>query len=131
MDLALTTESVGQDDQRWLGSAHGTSSARTITLDASLFTSGTHYPNGYIPSGTVLALKTSTGKYGPYTTGDANLGTAAGCLLTPVKVASGTSTPSGPLLQHGRVVTAFLPFTSGAGSVDATGKGQANQIIWV
>lgn len=132
MDLTTVIETVGQDDQRWLGSAHGTSSARSVTLDAALFTAGTHYPNGYLPSGTVLAQNTSTLRYGPYVTGGGTgSGTAAGVLLTPVKVNSGTSTPAGAMIQHGRVVTAYLPFQSGGGSIDATGKGQLTQIIWV
>lgn len=132
MDLVPVIETVGQDDQRWLGSAHGTSSADSITLDAALFTAGTHYPNGYLPSGTVLAQNTSTLRYGPYTTGGGTgSGTAAGVLLTPVKITSGTSTPSGPILFHGEVLTAYLPFTSGAGSIDATGKGQLPLIRWV
>lgn len=132
MDLTAVIETVGQDDQRWLGSAHGTSAGRSVTLDAALFTAGTHYPNGYLPSGTVLAQNTTTFRYGPYVTGgSAGSGTAAGVLLTPVKVATGTSTPSGAMISHGRVVTAFLPFQSGAGSIDATGKGQVTQITWV
>lgn len=36
------------------------------TLDVSLFTQADHFPNGYLPSGTVLARKTSTGLLGPY-----------------------------------------------------------------
>jgi hypothetical protein len=129
MDLVPTTETIGQDDQRWLGSAHGTSAGDSITLDASAFTAGTHYPNGYLPSGTALSFNTSTTKYGPYTTGGANgTGTAAGYLLTPVQIKSGTSTPSGVLYWHGEVVTAYLPFQSGAGSIDTTGKGQLAQI---
>jgi hypothetical protein len=133
MDLALTTETIGQDDQRWLGSAHGTSAGDAITLDASAFTAGTHYPNGYLPSGTCLSLNSSvSNKYGPYTTGGANgTGTALGFLLTPVQIKSGTSTPSGALYWHGEVVTANLPFTSGTGSIDATGKGQLPQIKFV
>jgi hypothetical protein len=129
MDLVPTIESIGQDDQRWLGTAHGTSAGDPITLDASAFTAGTHYPNGYLPSGTAVSLNTSTNKYGPYTTGGANgTGTAAGFLLTPVQVKTGTSTPSGVLYWHGEVVTAYLPFQSGAGSIDTTGKGQLSQI---
>ncbi len=132
MDLSLVSEVIGQDDQRWLASAHGTGSGDPITLDAALFTAGTHYPNGYLPSGTVLAQNTSTLRYGPYTTGGATgSGTAAGLLLTPVKITSGTSTPSGPMVWHGEVATAYLPFTSGAGSIDATGKGQLPLIKFV
>jgi hypothetical protein len=132
MDLALISESIGQDDQRWLGSAHGTAAGDSITLDASAFSAGTHYPNGYLPSGTCVSLNTSTQKYGPYTTGGANgTGTNAGHLLTPVQIKSGSSTPSGALFWHGEVITAFLPFQSGTGSVDATGKGQLPQIKYV
>lgn len=37
-----------------------------VTLDISAFTAGTHYPNGFIPSGTNLGKITATGIYGPY-----------------------------------------------------------------
>jgi len=132
MDLALTIDTIGQDDQRWLGTAHGTSAGDSITLDAAAFTAGTHFPNGYLPSGTCVSLNTSTQKYGPYTTGGANgTGTAAGFLLTPVQVKTASSTPSGALYWHGEVVTAYLPFQSGTGSIDATGKGQLAQIKFV
>jgi hypothetical protein len=66
MLLAQTTETFGVEDQSWLGSEHGTSSARTITLDTSAFTAGTHYPNGFFPSGLPLGRITATGLYGPY-----------------------------------------------------------------
>ena len=66
MDLTLRTETFGQDDQSWLGSAHGTDTARSITLDTSAFTANTHYPNGFLPSGLPLAKITASGKYGPY-----------------------------------------------------------------
>jgi hypothetical protein len=66
MDLNLRTETFQTDDQSWLGSAHGTDAPRSITLDTSAFTSGTHYPNGFFPSGLPLGKITATGKYGPY-----------------------------------------------------------------
>lgn len=66
MDLSIRTETFQQDDQSWLGSEHGTDMGRSITLDTSAFTSGTHYPNGYFPSGLALGKITATGKYGPY-----------------------------------------------------------------
>ncbi|WP_187368118.1 hypothetical protein [Nonomuraea terrae] len=66
MDLSMRTENFSFDDQSWLGSAHGTDAARTITLDVSAFTAGVHYPNGYFPSGLPLAKITASGKYGPY-----------------------------------------------------------------
>src|SRR3546814_8488140 len=52
----LKSETFGAGDQSWLGSAHGIRNARTVTIDISAFTSGTHYPDGYIPSGTPVAI---------------------------------------------------------------------------
>lgn len=66
MLLTPTTETFGVEDQSWLGSAHGTSSCPSITLDTSAFTSGTHYPNGYFPSGLPLGKITASGLYAPY-----------------------------------------------------------------
>lgn len=66
MDLTVRTETFGQDDQSWIGAAHGIDLARSITLDTSAFTAGTHYPDGYIRGGTPLGKITATGLYGPY-----------------------------------------------------------------
>jgi hypothetical protein len=66
VNLNPVTETFQNEDQRWLGSAHGTDAAESITLDTSAFTSGTHYPNGYFPSGLPLGKITASGKYGPY-----------------------------------------------------------------
>ena len=66
MDLSVVTETFGQDDQSWIGAAHGIDLARSITLDTSAFTEATHYPDGYILSGTPLGRITATGLYGPY-----------------------------------------------------------------
>jgi hypothetical protein len=66
MDLAVRSEGPWlPEDRSWLGSAHGTTATRTVTLDVTAFTAGTHYPNGYIPSGTVLA-DIGGGLFGPY-----------------------------------------------------------------
>lgn len=135
MDLSIKTEAFQQDDQSWLGSAHGTQSARTVTLDASAFTAGTHYPNGFIPSGTVLAyIAGSTTKLGPYdpTNTTTEPGVAVGILFTAVKVPTDTSKPVGAaLFTHGRVRTAKLPFQSGKGSVDAAGETDLKLIEFV
>lgn len=66
MQLQPTFDSFSQDDQSWLGSAHGTDSGRPCTLKTSAFTAGTHYPNGYFPSGLPIGKRTSDGEYGPY-----------------------------------------------------------------
>lgn len=66
MDLALKTDTFGADDQTWLANAEGTDGAVGITLQANLFTEGTHYPEGFLKSGIALGKVTSTGLYGPY-----------------------------------------------------------------
>jgi hypothetical protein len=66
--MDLTVRSDGPwlpEDRSWLGSAHGTTATRTITLDVTAFTEGTHYPNGFIPSGIVLA-ELASGLFAPY-----------------------------------------------------------------
>lgn len=120
MNLAQTTETFGQDDQSWLGSAHGTDAARPITLDTSAFTAGTHYPNGYFPSGLVLGKITATGLYAPYADGASDgTQTAVGFLFTAVKAPSvNTIDVQGALLWHGAVIKANLPIPA---SLDAAG----------
>lgn len=66
MNLSPVKEIFGQEDLTWLASAHGTQSAKSVTLDVTKFTAGTHYPAGYIKSGQSLGLITATGLYGPY-----------------------------------------------------------------
>lgn len=126
MKLTQTVETFGQENQSWLASAHGTDSARTVTLDVSTFNAA-HYANGYIPSGIALGKITTGGKYGPYddTAADGRA-VLVGFLFTsqPVDLTS-TATPIiAPLLDHGKVISALLPFQSGQagrGYVDAAG----------
>jgi hypothetical protein len=66
MDISVRTTDYGVEDRSWLGSAHGTTATRTITLDTSAFTAATHFPDGYVKSGTVLGRITASGLYGPY-----------------------------------------------------------------
>lgn len=107
----LKTETFGSGDQSWLGSDHGIFNGRTELLDISTFTSGTHYPDGYIPSGTPVAKV--GGVLVPYddTQGTTtNAGVLAGFILTDQPVV-GTADFAVPVLDHGRVRTAKLPQT--------------------
>lgn len=120
MDLSVYTESFQQDDQSWLASAHGTDTARSITLDVSAFTKADHYPNGYIKSGIALAKLNSGGKYVPFAHGSATDGSAkcVGFLLDAVKApAVNTVDVQGALLWHGAVYTSKT--TNGADFVAA------------
>lgn len=65
MRLDIRTETFASpEDQSWLGSAHGTNEADSITLDGDMFLAA--FPTGVVPSGVVLGRVTSNGLYGPY-----------------------------------------------------------------
>lgn len=115
----LRTESIGGGDQSWLGSTHGIGNCRTGTLDVSTFTAGTHYPNGFIPSGTALdcadekALK-------PYVDGvDAKLG----YLFTDQPVVASTDKLPAPVLRHGLINTTKLPIAFVAAPAQGSAAG--------
>lgn len=121
MDITVRSETFAVENRSWLGSAHGTDATRTITLDTSAFTAGTHYPNGYIPSGTVLGRITATGLYGPYndalSTGQE---VAAGILFNSTAVRSGGPDVGAPMLEHGMIIQAKLPTNSGINAAAVT-----------
>lgn len=121
MDISVRSKTLLPEDRSWLGSAHGTDATETVTLDVSTFTAGTHYPNGFIPSGIALGKITASGKYGPYSdaAGDGRT-TLVGHLFNSTEVGSATSVPvAAPMLVHGVIVEAKLPANHG---VDANGK---------
>lgn len=108
----LSTQSYGGGDQSWLGSTHGINNARTETIDISTFTANTHYPNGYIPSGTPVALVSGLAVPYDVTTGTTTgAGILAGHLLFDAPV-SGTADFPAAILDHGRVKAAKVPFAS-------------------
>ncbi len=106
MSIATTTETFGGGDYRWLKSARGTEHPEPGTLDYSAFTPGTHFPNGYIPSGLAVAEITSSGLYGPWG------GAAAANEVQKVTVATAGNTTIG-----------FQGVTATAASVTADASG--------
>lgn len=125
MDLTLRTESFAVDDQSWLGSRHGVGECRSVTLDTSAFTAGTHYPNGIFKSGLPLGRITATGLYGPYDNAAADgRETLAGFLFSAVDAPSvNTVDVVGAMLDHGKVVAAKLPVAvDTAGQTDVAGR---------
>lgn len=105
----LSSQTYGTGDMTWLASDRGLFSGRTELLDISTFTAGTHYPNGYIPSGTPVAK--SGGVLVPYTSAEGTTtgaGVLAGHILTDQPVV-GTNDFAVPVLDHGRVKTAKVP----------------------
>lgn len=102
----LQTESYGAGDQTWLGSTHGIANARTAVIDISTFTRATHFPNGFLPSGTpVNAADESAVK--PFTGAD---GEELGFVLTDQAVV-GTGDFGAPVLRHGIINVSNVPGT--------------------
>jgi hypothetical protein len=126
-DISVSTLAYQVDDRSWLLSQHGTDPGTTpsITLDVSAFTAGTHYPNGYIPSGTNLAKITANGLYGPYTvSNEVQTLTEGGSGLTSFTVTFGGQTTSSlAALATAAQVQAALEALStiGAGNITVTG----------
>ena len=133
-DISVETTSYQVEKRGWLWGEHGTEPGcnPTITLDFTNggFVAGTHYPNGYLPSGLVLGKITATGKYGVYdsaaTDGRQN---AAALLFSSVKVPAVLSTPVGAAgFVHGFVDPARLPIPA---QVTAAVKTALNLIYWL
>jgi hypothetical protein len=110
------------ENQRWIGPG-GISAlpdARSITLNRALFDLVTAFPNGFIPSGIVLAKVTATGLYGPYSDAATDgRTTALGFLAVTVEASTPGGNISAALYWHGEVVEAFLPAGHG---LDAAGR---------
>jgi len=64
-DISVSKSTYAVENLSWFLDEGGYE-AESITLDISAFTAGTHYPKGFIPSGTAIGKITATGLYGPY-----------------------------------------------------------------
>lgn len=128
----LTTETFGAGDQSWLGSTHGIHECRTETLDVSAFTEATHYPDGYVKSGTPVAKV--GGLLVPYTSAEATTtgaGVLAGFLYTDQPVV-GTGDFAVPLLDHGRVKSSKVPTGTDAFTAPvAAAKRAASSFVFI
>lgn len=131
-DISVHSSSYQVEDRSWLVGTHGVDATPGVTLDISKFTKNTHYPNGYIPSGTAIGKLTATGLYGPYVDGATDgTQTNAGLLFSSVRAIDGATgnaltKVSGARFVHGVVNTAKLPAT-----VDANGKADLPLIVWL
>lgn len=105
--MRLTSESVGSGDFSWMASNHGSDNCRTSTVVVSNFTKGTHYPNGYIPSGTPVDV-TDEKNIKPWA--DA-AGKKLGFIFGDHKVADGDAKFAVPVFRHGMVRTSRVPGT--------------------
>lgn len=134
LDISLQSTSYQVGNRQWLLAEPDVK--LNVTLDISKFTAGTHFPNGFIPSGTVVGKLTSGGKCAPYddTKSDGSQ-TAYGITYGDARVVryNGTSATqvSISVVAYDAIVSAGkLPFQSGTGSIDANGKADLAQIRW-
>lgn len=133
ISLQTTTYQVG--NRQWLLSEPDVK--LNVTLDPALFTAGTHYPNGYLPSGTVVAIKTATGLAGPYddAAGDGR-NTAYGITYGDAKFvqdngATAAKVGISVVVNQAIVSKAKLPFQSGTGFADAAGIVDLKNVTFV
>lgn len=139
--FGLFSQTFNPDNRIWLLDDHGTEVMPGIAIDLTKFTAGQHYVNGFIPSGCVVGLLASGGKGAPYLAANSDGSqTAVGLTFNPIPVyAPGTTTlltnVSVPLLIHGFVNPATLPFTSGnaaaGGYLDTAAKTALKNIMFV
>jgi len=130
-NISVRSHSYQIDNREWLIGQHGVDATPSVTLDVSLFTKNTHYPNGFIPSGTRIAKVTATGLYGPYDNALSNgQEVCAGLLFSfaPVIDEFGNTATKvgGARYVHGVVKESKLP-----GTIDAAGKADLPLIVWV
>jgi hypothetical protein len=113
MNLTPRTRVFGAEDQSWLGSARGTTTAQPVTLATATFDPATHYPNGFLPSGLPLARIAggpTDGQYGAYDPAAVDgRETLRGFLLHNARLAGPTDVAHGQVLDHGRVINARVP----------------------
>lgn len=104
----IERKNFGSGSHAWLGSAHGTGNAQTGTLNISAFTDATHFPNGYIPSGTPVnaADLTAVTPYVAPTEGEPALN--LGFILDDTPVSGGVAAPTA-ILRHASIVVDEVP----------------------
>lgn len=130
MDLSVRADGpYASGKYTWLGSKHGVSDGRTITLVVSTFASG-FLTAQYIPSGVAIGKITSAGAtqnmYGFYDNAATDgRQTMVGHLLTAKSVKGVGLYIGAALFEHGKVILANLPSGHGvdsAGQTDVAGR---------
>lgn len=137
-DINVVSTAYQVEKRSWyLGSADIPGFVQSITLDVSAFNAA-HYPNGYIPSGTILAVLDSGGKAVPYLdAGTGGAGVAKGILFSSVKIPNlgdlSKDVGGAMLVAFAPVSVSKLPFTSSTtqgGFIDANGRAELPNIYW-
>ena len=124
-DISLQTTTYQVGNKQWL--LDEPDFKPNVTLDIAKFTAGTHYPNGFIPSGTAIGQVTATKLFGPYDdTKSDGTQTLYGFTYADVRAVRQNGSTASKVgtgaVVSGAVSVSKLPVQSGAGSVDANGK---------
>lgn len=133
-DISMQTTSYQVGDRSWLLAEPDYKP--NVTLDITKFTAATHFPNGYIPSGTVIGRITSSGLFGPYDPGASDgRETAYGLTYGDVRAvrqdgSTAAKVGTGAVVYDAVVSKSKLPFQSGAGSIDSAAETALVQIRW-
>lgn len=133
-DISMQTTSYQVGNRRWLLSEPDVK--LNVTLDVTKFTASTHFPNGYIPSGTVIGKLTTGGLGAPYSDAASDgsqtaYGVTYGDATVVRQDGSTAATVGISVVVYDCIISAGkLPFQSGAGSIDANGKADLAQIRW-
>ena len=108
MTIATQTETYGGGgDYRWLADSRALEHPKSGTLDISAFTAGTHYPDGYVPSGTPVTFDSGSGLYEPAAATDSAEG-LAGFVAHNVSV-QGAADLTFAVVTDATIVAEFLP----------------------
>ncbi|ANW64009.1 hypothetical protein BCA37_10745 [Mycobacterium sp. djl-10] len=124
ISMQTTTHQVG--NRQWL--LQEPKVKPNVTYDISKFTAGTHYPNGYIPSGVALGIVTATKLAGPYdNTASDGREVFYGHGYADVRAVRQNGTTAskvgtGAVVNDAIVSVSKLPFQSGAGAIDNAAK---------
>ena len=96
-DFAVTrVDEPVKDDYTWAASSHGMHTGFSVTLNVGAFTEATHYPDGYVPSGT--PIRDVGGRYEPTVVTTAP--TYDAVLLSAVPVSAGQVNAVGAAVDH-------------------------------
>lgn len=133
-DIGVFTQPLLAEDLSWDLTPPGQGFDVGGTLLISAFTQAQHFPNGYLPSGTVLGKITSSGLWGPYAglTEEVQTVTEGGSGLTSYTLTfSGQSTGSIAAAATAATVQTALQALSniGPGNVTVTGPTSGPYIV--
>ena len=98
----LTTKQMGTGSYTWLLHTHGIREATSGAVDISAFTAGTHYPDGFLPSGLPVDVTNPKGVL-PYT------GTGKLAFVMGDHPTDGVEDRNIAFLTHGQIRTDFVP----------------------